>query len=374
VSSTATLSATSRPAGWFANRPLAMKFTILIGVVVLVLGAVITSVLVGASAVAVADRRLADLTRAGMLVLQLDSRASELKVDGYEAVVRKVPAEQLPELADDRAAPEGLLAGLAEIELTGEAAATEFAEADLAAATDQFQRRSIIITLVGLLAVLVISWATLRSIQRPVGQVAASLDAARTALRGVLSTVVVSSAAEEVRRNVPTVAAGAEQMGAVIRSIAVRPGGAGVGADPRPGDRPAARGPGIPRRRVRPPRRSVPDVERRRRLRPGARDGRPARGRIPRRPARSVGAPRRRSLTWLPSSGCPGRPLLTAAPLARSRFCRRRPRRVVTAVSGTIPVRGTFRSSRPPFRLPSRVDKEVGHLSGTHWNGRRRIA
>ena len=34
-------------------------------------------------------------------MLQLDTRASELKVDGYKALVRPNPADQLEELAGD---------------------------------------------------------------------------------------------------------------------------------------------------------------------------------------------------------------------------------------------------------------------------------
>ena len=64
------------------------------------------------------------LNQAQALVLQLDTRASELKVDGFKALVRENPAEQLTELADDIATPEAMLAELATIELTGESATT----------------------------------------------------------------------------------------------------------------------------------------------------------------------------------------------------------------------------------------------------------
>ena len=63
------------------------------------------------------------LADAETLVLQLDTRASELKVDGFKALVRDVPAEQLSELADDIATPEGILQELAGIPLEGKAAA-----------------------------------------------------------------------------------------------------------------------------------------------------------------------------------------------------------------------------------------------------------
>ena len=46
----------------------------------------------------------------------------QLKVDGYKSVVREVPADQLPELADDIATPQDLLSQLSTIALTGDAA------------------------------------------------------------------------------------------------------------------------------------------------------------------------------------------------------------------------------------------------------------
>jgi methyl-accepting chemotaxis protein len=331
-------SAGTKRAGWFADRSLAVKFGILVGVVGVAFGGIVTSVLVGAAAVQAADHRLVNLTHAEMLVLQLDTRASELKVDGFKALVRENPADQLPELADDIATPEEMLAELAEIELVGDSASTvtgledsyraytdaitafvDSAVADQAATRTQWENiqtandltdgavsaakdaliadttaaeedlleaalRSKVITIItalgGLLAILVISWVTLRSIKRPVGlvktaldalatgdltvatgvtskdelgQMAASLDTAQNALREVLAAMaasadavaasseelsassqqisasaqetslqsgVVAGAAEEVSRNVATVAAGAEEMGASIREIA----------------------------------------------------------------------------------------------------------------------------------------------------------
>ena len=59
-----------------------------------------------------ASAELDDLEHAEELVLQLDTRASELKVDGFKALVRENPDEQLAELADDIATPEELLAEL----------------------------------------------------------------------------------------------------------------------------------------------------------------------------------------------------------------------------------------------------------------------
>ena len=106
-----------RRAGWFANRPLAVKFGILLGVVVLAFGGVLGSVLIGNAAVREASDELAHLNHAEELVLQLDTRASELKVDGFKALVREDPAEQLAELADDIATPEAMLAELDTVHL-----------------------------------------------------------------------------------------------------------------------------------------------------------------------------------------------------------------------------------------------------------------
>ncbi len=112
-----------RSAGWFADRPLAVKFGILVGVVVLAFGGLLSAVLIGNGTVRDATAELQDAADAETLVLQLDTRASELKVDGFKALVRDVPAEQLPELAEDIATPEGILEELSVIELDGAAAA-----------------------------------------------------------------------------------------------------------------------------------------------------------------------------------------------------------------------------------------------------------
>ena len=53
-------------------------------------------------------------------MLQIDTRASELKVDGYKALVRHEPADELEELADDIATPQAMIAELHGIPLTGD--------------------------------------------------------------------------------------------------------------------------------------------------------------------------------------------------------------------------------------------------------------
>lgn len=108
--------------GWFANRPLPVKFALLITAVVLALGGLLGSEILGGARVREAEVDLVGLEKAQTLVLQLDTRASELKVDGYKALLRENPAEQLPELADDIATPEEMLAELVDIPLTGEVA------------------------------------------------------------------------------------------------------------------------------------------------------------------------------------------------------------------------------------------------------------
>jgi methyl-accepting chemotaxis protein len=52
-----------------------------------------------------ANKEPAALNHAQELVLQLDTRASELEVDGFKAIVREDPAARPEELADDIATP-----------------------------------------------------------------------------------------------------------------------------------------------------------------------------------------------------------------------------------------------------------------------------
>jgi hypothetical protein len=106
VSTTADSSFAGRRAGWFADRPLSVKFGILLAVVVLACGGILVSMMVGNSSVRSATVELGRLEHAQELVLQLDTRASELKVVGFKALVRPNPVDQLSELADDIATPQ----------------------------------------------------------------------------------------------------------------------------------------------------------------------------------------------------------------------------------------------------------------------------
>src|SRR4051794_13061571 len=114
-------SSPGRSPGWFANRPLAVKFGILVAVLVLAFAGLLTAVLIGDAQKETASAQLADLNTAQALVLQIDTRASELKVDGYKALVRPVPAEELEELAGDSATAQGLIDELNQTPLTGRA-------------------------------------------------------------------------------------------------------------------------------------------------------------------------------------------------------------------------------------------------------------
>ncbi|WP_029434230.1 methyl-accepting chemotaxis protein [Blastococcus sp. URHD0036] len=238
MTTTALAPPATRSAGWFADRPLAVKFGVLVGVVVLAFAGLLSVVIAGNGTVRDATARLQDLADAETLVLQLDTRASELKVDGFKALVRDVPAEQLPELADDIATPEGILAELAAIELEGSAAesvaalqagfgdytaaieafvngavadqvgsrvrwediqtANDLTDSAVGAAKDELsaarsaaevtltdaiaraETLSITVALGAVVVVLALSWLIIRSITRPVQRVKAALDALAT--------------------------------------------------------------------------------------------------------------------------------------------------------------------------------------------------
>jgi methyl-accepting chemotaxis protein len=135
MSNTARSSTAGRPPGWFANRPLAQKFGALIAVVVLAFGLLLSAVLIGNADISTANEDLANLNHAESLVLQLDTRASELKVDGYKTLVRPDPGAELEELTGDIQTGTDLLDELATVPLTGKSAA---AVADLASTFGQY--------------------------------------------------------------------------------------------------------------------------------------------------------------------------------------------------------------------------------------------
>jgi hypothetical protein len=115
--------AAPRRSGWFADRTLTQKFGALIGVTLLSTGGLLTAVLIGDSKKEAASAELADLSQAQSLVLQIDTRASELKVDGYKALVRPNAADELEELAGDIETPQAMIAELDGIPLSGAPAA-----------------------------------------------------------------------------------------------------------------------------------------------------------------------------------------------------------------------------------------------------------
>ncbi|SNT07535.1 methyl-accepting chemotaxis protein [Geodermatophilus pulveris] len=223
------------PGGWFADRPLRVKFGALVGVTVLAFGGLVGSVLVGNGSARQADAEMMALSHARSLVLQLDTRASELKVDAFRVLVRDVPAEARTEVAEDTAIADELLTELSGITLTGESAAavaeletsfddytaaigafvdaavadqaaaragyeqiqaandltdgavgaaedalevaTADAEAGLVRSIDNTQTITLLVACVGMALILVISWLTTRSITRPVQRVQHALEA-----------------------------------------------------------------------------------------------------------------------------------------------------------------------------------------------------
>jgi methyl-accepting chemotaxis protein len=102
---------------------VAQKLTLLAGLGLLATVAVAAVSIAGAARVRTVRADDAKADTAEKLVLRLDTRASELKVDGYKAIVRPHPGDELAELADDTAMPKELLADLNGLGLTGRGAA-----------------------------------------------------------------------------------------------------------------------------------------------------------------------------------------------------------------------------------------------------------
>jgi hypothetical protein len=122
VSTTSSASAQPRPAGWFANQSLGTKFGFLVGTVAVSCTGIVGSIVMGNAAVTEIGHRSQQLNMAEAMVMQLDTRASELKVDGYKALVRSDPEAQLEELAGDTATADELISVLETAELTGDTA------------------------------------------------------------------------------------------------------------------------------------------------------------------------------------------------------------------------------------------------------------
>ncbi|WP_164703172.1 methyl-accepting chemotaxis protein [Modestobacter sp. KNN46-3] len=263
------------PLSWFADRRLAVKFGIMIGVVVLAFGALLTATLTSNATVRSASEHLDRLDQAAELVLQLDTRASELKVDGLKALVSPTPADQLVDVADDVATAEALLAELRDVPLGGASAAaaagvqstfgdyqealaafveaavadqvgmrarfeeiqaandltdgavgaakdalaaeSEAAQAELDAAITQAARTSEIAAALGLVAILVICLLTQRSLARPLRRVQASLEAMAT---GDLTVDAAVSSRDEVGQMAVALGTAREHLRAVIASVA----------------------------------------------------------------------------------------------------------------------------------------------------------
>ncbi len=108
-----------RRAGWFGNLSMSAKFAVLGAALGLsatgIVGAAFTSSLRSAD---VGDE-LAVLNEANALVLQLDTRASELKVDAYSSLVRPDPQSEVANVVDDVAKVDALLGQLAALPLSG---------------------------------------------------------------------------------------------------------------------------------------------------------------------------------------------------------------------------------------------------------------
>jgi methyl-accepting chemotaxis protein len=219
----------------FADLPVGVKFAILMGTVALSLGALVTAVVLGNATVRRGSEQVALQERAQELVLLLDTRASELKVSAYMALVRDHPEEQLVALEEDTATAEDILAQLSALPLeaaladdvanleaafgeyltttaafiddavtdpeataarwgevqdanalTDDAvgavadrtkAATAAAEDDLADAMAASQLASLLTAVIGLLVAVGISWLTQRSVTRPVSRMRTALAA-----------------------------------------------------------------------------------------------------------------------------------------------------------------------------------------------------
>ena len=122
MSAVSSPSRTRRASSW-TSPPLAVKFAFLFAAVLLGSGGMLVAMLVGDAGVREAADHLAAHEEAQELVLRLDTRASELKVDGFKALVRANPEDQLAELQEDLDTPAAIIDELATIPIDGVAAA-----------------------------------------------------------------------------------------------------------------------------------------------------------------------------------------------------------------------------------------------------------
>jgi methyl-accepting chemotaxis protein len=222
----------------FADLPLAGKFGAIVLSVVVAFGGLLAAMLSGNAAVRSAESQLEIDEAAQELVLRLDTRASELKVDGFKALVRESPADQLAELEEDLATPADFIAELTALPLDGASAeavsvladafteygigiravvddaivdqesarqgweaiqaandvtdaavgsavdalgiATAEAAARLDRAIDTSQRIAVSVAAIAIVLVGLISWLTMRSVTVPIGKVRTALEALAT--------------------------------------------------------------------------------------------------------------------------------------------------------------------------------------------------
>jgi methyl-accepting chemotaxis protein len=268
-------SAPSGPLAWFAGRRLAVKFGVLLGVVVLAFGALLASLLTANAAVREASAARSAVGVAETVVLQLDTRASELKVDALKSLVGPDPAALRADVQDDVATTDGLLEELAAVPLTGDAAtaagaldgsfatytaaigafvdsavadqatarlraqdvqaandlsdaavsqakdvldaASTAADVEVGAAIDRATRQGLLTAAAGLLVVAGICLLTHRSLARPIGRVQAALAAMAT---GDLTVDSQVTADDEVGRMAAELRTAQQHLRSVVAAVA----------------------------------------------------------------------------------------------------------------------------------------------------------
>jgi len=267
--------ATPARSGWFADQRLAVKFGLLVAVVLLAFAAVLASLLTSNTAVREDSESSRELGQAQSLVLQLDTRASEFKVDAFRALVSADPTTELANLADDNATATALIAELGAIPLTGDsadavaaldesftaytaaigavvdaaigdqatarlshdaiqqandvtdaavgeakdalAAAGDAADVDLQHAVGRANVIGIVSVAVGLVLVVGLCLLIQRSLARPIGRVRCSLEAMA---RGDLTVATGVGARDEVGRMAQSLATAQEHLREVIAGVA----------------------------------------------------------------------------------------------------------------------------------------------------------